>query len=117
VSEITGFTVTSSDNPVYVKESTGATLALADAFWVHHIYGELTDAGTSCGGSSTCFTFRHGGASGPTNSLRIQNGNLTIPLVQGDCIEVVMPADQFDGAISLDVTDFKWHRWYGNSGN
>jgi len=117
VSEINTFSVVSSNNPVYVKESTGATLTVADAFWVHHLYGELTDAGTGCGGSSTCFTFKHGTGGAQTASLRIQNGNLTIPLVKGDCIAVYMPADQHQGGLSFDVTDFAWFKWYGNSGN
>jgi len=108
--------VTSSNNPVYVRQSNGATFTIADAFWVHHLYGELTDAGAACG-PSTCFAFKTGGASGTTTSLRIRNDLLSVPLVKGDCIEVVMPADQFSGAITFDVSEFDWQRWYGNSGN
>ena len=125
VSTITSLTVTSYNNDVYVRESTGATLTSDDFFWVHHIYGEIISDGTACGGSNYCFGFRHGGPSGPVETFRSYNGSnpTSAPIwVNGDCVEIYAPLDQYHDAPQLNMqnspsqsSELAWTRWFGNA--
>ena len=118
ITAVTGFTKVSSGNPVYVKESSGSNLAFAtDGDWVHHLHGELISDDGDCG-PSRCFTFQHtdDGTNTATETFRVKNSTLSIPLVVGDCIEVVMPLGYYTPNDQLDVVNYDWFRWYGNSG-
>jgi hypothetical protein len=88
---------------------------------VHHLYGELENQACDsppceCGGGRVCFDLvTRDGASENRTSFRINNNNLTIPLVAGDCVEMVAPLGRFNGTLQFDIDNFSWQRWFGNS--
>lgn len=79
---------------------------------MHNLFSELT-GGAPCG-PATCFELYHGAGETQSVPFRIRNDDLSIPLVEGDCIEVYAPLTLYDGLPRIDVTNFDWFRWYGN---
>lgn len=116
ISAISDLTVVSQGNDVYVKPATGVALDIDnDISVVHQLHGELVSDATGCGGSSVCFDFEtRDGDTAFVSTFRINNGNLQTPLIEGDCIQVNGPLNEFGGVPQFNIGNFAWQRWYGN---
>lgn len=116
VDRTSGWTILSSDNPVYVRELGAATIDYeARLSEVTHLYGEVTRKSSyDCGSGYACFIVDHGGTE---NLVRVKATNsfgLGADYDGGLCAEVVAPVSMYTGskgnAEFLDVMDSDWMR-------
>lgn len=116
ISAISDLSVVSENNEIYVKAASGQTLDTTnDISELHQLHGELVSGATGCGGSSVCFDFEtRDGDTSVVSMLRVNNNNLTPPLIEGDCVQVNAPLTEFNGDAQFNIGNFAWHRWYGN---
>jgi len=110
VPEVTGgsIKVTAEGQSVWVEQlMNGKSLSFDD--WPEaevEVWGELSTKPTDCGAGFDCFDLDHG-AKKPV-SFRVQHGQARF----GDCVHVIAPLNQFDGAPELVMIDPDWFQTY-----
>lgn len=113
---VDGWTVLSSDNPVYVREL-GAENVDYDTTWgqMTHVYGEITAVSAwNCGTSRKCYILNHDGTD---DLVRVPSANdygLDPDYDGGLCAEIVAPVSVYESsdgdANFLDVLQAGWMR-------
>lgn len=103
ITDVTGFTVSSSEELVYVREWNDVESDELKVSTLYHGYGEVSMADVECG-IFECYT------------LSTERGDVFFrgepDMEVGDCVQFVAPLRQAASNVQLDGSNFAWARTY-----
>ena len=111
ISEISDYTVVSSDNPVRVRDLTGEEVSGIGVNEIVRIGGKITEVtNATCGGSAKCYNLQHG-EEGSEKNITYRTSSTFAKV--GDCITYVGPLNLYpqyseSPQPQLNVLNFSW---------
>lgn len=106
INAVTNWSVDSSGNDVLVRNGQGVELTPATVNYSYEAYGKILGDIVTCGPSTTCWYFWHGGQ---ISEVRI---NDALGVEAGSCIHVIAPVYYFQTDELFDIQNWDWLRSY-----